>query len=97
MFNCKWYIYGKPEKKVIQLHDSPHEETGQLPSNSALLMIDTELNSRIRSLNIKKREIYEVINNRVRGYKIIDHVFYLLTHHLYICLLPGVEDVESLI
>ena len=39
---------------------SLHEETGQLPGNSAVLMIDTEVNSRIRSLNIKQGEIYEV-------------------------------------
>ena len=48
--------------------DSPHEETGQLPGNSAVLMIDTEVNSRIRSLNIKQWEIYEVINKWARDY-----------------------------
>ena len=31
-------------------------------------MLDTEVNSRIRSLNIKKREVYEVINKWARDY-----------------------------
>ena len=40
---------------------SLHEETGQLLCNSAVLMLDTEV-------NIKRREIYEVINKWVRNY-----------------------------
>ena len=44
------------------------KKTGQLPGNSAVLMIDTEVNSRIRSLNIKQTEIYEVINKWARDY-----------------------------
>ena len=56
-----------PQDEDPDEDDSP-EETGQLPGNSAVLMIDTEVNSRIRSLNIKQREIYEVINKWARDY-----------------------------
>ena len=47
---------------------SLHEETGQLPGNSAVLTLDTEVNSRIRSLNIKQRDINEVINKWAMDY-----------------------------
>ena len=57
-----------PQDEDPDEDDSLHEETGQLPGNSAVLMIDTEVNSRIRSLNIKQREIYEVINKWARDY-----------------------------
>ena len=57
-----------PQDEDSDEDDSLHEETGQLPGNSAVLMIDTEVNSRIRSLNIKQREIYEVINKWARDY-----------------------------
>ena len=40
-----------PQDEDRDEDDSPHEETGQLSANSAVLMIDTEVNSRIRSLN----------------------------------------------
>ena len=47
-------------------YDSLHEKTEQLPGNSAVLMLDTDANSRIRSLNIN--QIYEVINKWARYY-----------------------------
>ena len=50
-----------PEDEDPNEDDALHDETGQLPGNSAVLMLNTEVNSRIRSINIKQREIYEVI------------------------------------
>ena len=57
-----------PQDEDPNEDDSLHEETGQLPGNSVVLMLGTEENSRIRSLNIKQRGIYEVINKWVRDY-----------------------------
>ena len=46
-----------PQYEDPDENDSLHEETGQLPGNSAVLMLDTEVNSRKRSINIKQMEI----------------------------------------
>ena len=42
-----------PQDEDPDENDSLHEETGQLPGNSAVLMLGTEVNSRKRSINIK--------------------------------------------
>ena len=77
----------EPQDGESEDEDTPCKQTGEFPTNVSILMPDTEINSKICSLNTKQREIFEVINkcaiNYIKNRSSVLHND-ILTLHLFV-------------